>query len=46
MIKKIVKNRREIVEGVAMVSVLYALVVVHSVRATLNAKNSRAYSNY
>ena len=45
MIKKIIKNRHQIIEGVAMVSALYALVVIHSFRTTY-AKNTRAYRNY
>ena len=46
MIKKIIKNRHQIVEGVAMVSALYVLVAVHSFRAAYYAKNTRAYRNY
>jgi hypothetical protein len=38
MIKKIIKNRRQIVEGVAMVSAVYVLIVINSVRMTY-AKN-------
>ena len=46
MIKKIIKNRREITEGIAMVSVLYIVIAFHSVRLMYNAKNTRAYGNY
>ena len=46
MIKKIINNRYQIVEGVAMVSVLYALVIVHNFRTAYYAKNTRAYRNY
>ena len=45
MIKKIIKNRHQIVESVAMVSALYAIIVVHSLRLAY-AKNSRTYSDY
>jgi len=43
MIKKIIKNRHQIIEGVAMVSALYVLVVVHSFRAAHHARNTRTY---
>ena len=42
MIKKIIKNRRQIVEGVAMVSALYIVIAVHSFRL-IYAKDSRTY---
>ena len=45
MIRKIIKNRQKIVEGVAMVSTLYALIVIHNLRLTY-AKNTRAYRSY
>jgi hypothetical protein len=46
MIKKIIKNRQLIVEGVAMVSALYVLVAVHSFRTIYYAKNTRPYRDY
>ena len=46
MIEKIIKNRRQIVEGVAMVSTLYVMIAVHSLRTAYHAKNTRAYRNY
>jgi hypothetical protein len=46
MIKKIIKNRHQIVEGVAMVSALYVLIVVHSLRTVYYAKDTRTYSSY
>jgi len=45
MIKKIIKNRKQIIEGVAMVSTLYILVVIHSFR-TAYARNTRTYRDY
>ena len=46
MIKKIINNRHQIIEGVTMVSALYVLLVVHSFRTAYYAKNTRAYRNY
>jgi hypothetical protein len=46
MIRKIIKNRKQITEGIAMVSALYAVIAIHTVRTIINAKNTRAYSNY
>ena len=46
MIKKIIKNRHQIVEGAAMVSALYVMIVVHSLRTAYYAKNTRTYRNY
>jgi len=46
MIKKIIKNRHQIIEGVAMVSALYVLMTVHSFRTAYHAKNTRNYRNY
>mgnify|MGYP003126603837 CR=1 FL=1 len=40
MIKKIIKNRRKIAENVAMITTLYAVIVIHSVRLMYSAKNS------
>jgi len=46
MIKKIIKNRNQIVEGVTMVSMLYVLIAVHSLRTVYHARNTRAYRHY
>lgn len=46
MIEKIIKNRHQIVEGVAMVSALYVMIVIHSFRTAYYAKNTRTYRNY
>lgn len=46
MIRKIIKNRRQIVEGAAMVSALYMLIIVHNLRITYYARNTRAYRDY
>ena len=43
MIKKIIKNRHQIAEGVAMISALYVLIAIHSLRTTYYAKNTRTY---
>ena len=45
MIKKIIKNRREIAKGAIMVSAVYALIVVNTVRLSYgkNARLSRYY---
>ena len=42
MIKKIIKNRREIAKGVIMVSAVYALLVINNVRMTYG-KNTTAF---
>ena len=46
MIDKIIKNRQQIVEGIAMVSALYVLAAVHTFRTVYHAKNTRDYRNY
>ena len=46
MIKKIIKNRRQITEGIIMVSVVYAAIAISSMRSIYNAKNTRTYGNY
>ena len=46
MIKKIIKNRHQIIEGVAMVTTLYVLMTVHSFRTAYYARNTRAYRDY
>ena len=46
MIKKIIKNRHQIVEGAAMVSALYVLMAVHSFRTAYYAKNTRTNRTY
>ena len=46
MIKKIINNRREIAKGVVMVSAVYALIVINTVRMTY-AKNTTSFGeNY
>lgn len=45
MIRKIIKNRQQIVEGVAMVATLYVLIVMHNLRLAY-AKDTRTYRNY
>ncbi len=43
MIKKIIKNRRDIAKGVVMVSAVYALIVVNSVRMAYG-RNTTSFS--
>ncbi len=45
MIRKIIKNRREIAKGVVMVSTVYALIVINSVRMTYG-KDARVNRYY
>ena len=45
MIKKIIKNRREIAKGALMVSAVYALLVINSVRLTYG-KNTTVGRDY
>ena len=45
MIKKIIKNRRQIVEGVAMVSAVYVLIVINSVRMTYGKNEAFSRNN-
>ena len=42
MIKKIIKNRREIAKGAIMVSAVYALLVINNVRITY-ARNTKSF---
>jgi len=42
MIKKIIKDRRQILEGVIMVSALYIVIAVHSFRL-IYEKDSRTH---
>ena len=46
MINKIIKNRHQIIEGAAMVSALYVLMAVHSLRMAYHAKNTRTHRTY
>ena len=46
MIKKIIKNRHKIAEGVAMVTALYVLIAVNSFRKTYDARNTRTNRYY
>ena len=43
MIKKIIKNRRQIAEGIAMVSAVYVLIAINSVRMAYG-KNTTTFS--
>ena len=46
MIKKIIKNRRELAKGAMMVSVVYALIVINAVRITYERNTTTFDKNY
>jgi len=45
MIRAIIKNRQQIIESVAMVSTLYALVIIHNLRLAY-ARDPRTYRSH
>ena len=45
MIRKIIKNRRELAKGALMVSAVYALIVINTVRLTYG-KNAATNYDY
>ena len=45
MIKKIIKNRRQIVEGIAMVSAVYVLIVINSARMVYGKNEAFSRNN-
>ena len=45
MIKKIINNRHQIIEGVAMVTTLYVVIAIHSFRKAYDARNTRVNWN-
>ena len=45
MIREIIKNRRKIISGVGMVSVVYAAIFIHTVRIVYE-KNRAVGRNY
>lgn len=46
MIKKIIKNRHQIIEGVAMITTLYMVIAIHSFRKAYDARNTRTNWDY
>ena len=46
MIRKIIKNRREIAKATVMVSAVYALILVNSMRVIYGKNASTTSSNY
>ena len=45
MIRSIIKNRRKIISGIGMVSVVYAAIFIHTAR-TVYEKNRAVVRNY